>query len=132
VFLNVGQFPPNPVRGFDLFAAIVRVDLVGCGEGSAKKSRAVSNATLLFPAAPMLQDRRRELSLHFPFQRPEQGTQGESIDHTFLVYTSDVLVQMPIPDFSMPFNVITLNSTVIAFFMGTMMNVMVRKVCVLL
>ena len=34
---------------------------------------------------------------------------------------------LPLPDFSMPYNVITLTSTVLAFFCGTMLNVLVRK-----
>jgi hypothetical protein len=31
---------------------------------------------------------------------------------------------VPLPDFSMPYNVITLSSTVVAFFLGTMLNVL--------
>ena len=34
---------------------------------------------------------------------------------------------LPLPDFSMPYNVITLTSTAVAFFLGTMLNVLVRK-----
>lgn len=38
-----------------------------------------------------------------------------------------VLVDVPTPDFSMPFNVITLTCTLLAFFYGSMMSVLVRK-----
>lgn len=41
--------------------------------------------------------------------------------------TEGLLVDVPLPDFSMPFNVITLVSTLIAFFFGSMLNVVVRK-----
>ena len=34
---------------------------------------------------------------------------------------------MPKPDFSMPFNVITLTSTVLAFLYGSIFNALVRK-----
>ena len=36
-------------------------------------------------------------------------------------------MEVPAPDFSMPFNVITLTSTLLAFFFGSMLNVLVRK-----
>ena len=38
-----------------------------------------------------------------------------------------LLIDVPTPDFSMPFNVITLTCTVVAFFYGSMMGVVVRK-----
>jgi len=38
-----------------------------------------------------------------------------------------VLIDVPTPDFSMPFNVITLTCTLVAFFFGSMMGVVVRK-----
>lgn len=41
--------------------------------------------------------------------------------------TEGLLVDVPLPDFSMPFNVITLCSTLVAFFFGSMLNVVVRK-----
>ena len=41
--------------------------------------------------------------------------------------TEGLLVDAPLPDFSMPFNVITLCSTLLAFFFGSMLNVVVRK-----
>ncbi|KAG5191776.1 Gpi16 subunit, GPI transamidase component-domain-containing protein [Tribonema minus] len=37
------------------------------------------------------------------------------------------LVDLPYPDFSMPFNVVTLTCTLVAFFAGTALNVLVRK-----
>ena len=37
------------------------------------------------------------------------------------------MIEMPYPDFSMPYNVITLTSTLIAFIAGTMLNLLGRK-----
>ncbi|CAG8586223.1 8487_t:CDS:1, partial [Racocetra persica] len=38
-----------------------------------------------------------------------------------------LLVSLPTPDFSMPYNVITLTCTVIALFFGSMFNLMTRS-----
>ena len=43
------------------------------------------------------------------------------------VWGNGLLVDMPKPDFSMPFNVITLTSTVLAFLFGSIFNALVRK-----
>ena len=43
------------------------------------------------------------------------------------VIPSSLLVSVPFPDASMPFNVITMVSTVLALLLGSMMNVLVRK-----
>jgi hypothetical protein len=50
---------------------------------------------------------------------------GVSASTTYLLGSQ--LVSSPTPDFSMPFNVITLVSTVAAFLLGSIINVMVRK-----
>ncbi|KAI3637690.1 hypothetical protein MIR68_004339 [Amoeboaphelidium protococcarum] len=42
------------------------------------------------------------------------------------VYSKNVLMTLAQPDFSMPYNVITLTSTVIALYFGSMYNLMVR------
>lgn len=43
------------------------------------------------------------------------------------VATEALLIDVPSPDFSMPFNVVTLSSTLLAFFLGTMINILVKK-----
>ncbi|KAJ0411931.1 hypothetical protein ATCC90586_009888 [Pythium insidiosum] len=43
------------------------------------------------------------------------------------LHSEPLLVALPTPDFSMPYNVITLSSTIIAFFVGTMLNTLLRK-----
>ncbi|TMW66520.1 hypothetical protein Poli38472_004285 [Pythium oligandrum] len=50
-----------------------------------------------------------------------------SQDFTRLLYTEPLLVALPTPDFSMPYNVITLTSTVVVFFAGKMLNTLLRK-----
>ena len=55
--------------------------------------------------------------------RITSGTQEDEI----FSYTQSALVPLPLPDFSMPYNVITLSSTVIVFFVGTMLNTLLRR-----
>lgn len=46
---------------------------------------------------------------------------------TRTLFTEPLLVPLPTPDFSMPYNVITMTSTVVAFFVGSMLNTLLRK-----
>uniref|UniRef100_M4BHF4 GPI transamidase component PIG-T n=1 Tax=Hyaloperonospora arabidopsidis (strain Emoy2) TaxID=559515 RepID=M4BHF4_HYAAE len=46
---------------------------------------------------------------------------------TTTLFTEPLLVPLSTPDFSMPYNVITMTSTVVAFFVGTMLNTLLRK-----
>ncbi|KAI9314340.1 GPI transamidase component PIG-T [Dichotomocladium elegans] len=48
-------------------------------------------------------------------------------NHTIRVYTDTLLVSLPTPDFSMPYNVITLTCTVIALFFGSIFNLLTRQ-----
>ena len=43
------------------------------------------------------------------------------------IYTEGLLVSLPTPDFSMPYNVMTLTGTIFALFFGSMFNVLVRR-----
>jgi phosphatidylinositol glycan class T len=43
------------------------------------------------------------------------------------IYTSGLMIEMPYPDFSMPYNVVTLTSTLMAFIGGTVLNMLSRK-----
>ncbi|KAI9907466.1 hypothetical protein PsorP6_016446 [Peronosclerospora sorghi] len=46
---------------------------------------------------------------------------------TTTLFTEPLLVLLPTPDFSMPYNVITMTSTVVAFLVGTTLNTLLRK-----
>ncbi|KAH8552155.1 GPI transamidase component PIG-T [Umbelopsis sp. PMI_123] len=47
------------------------------------------------------------------------------------VYTEILLASLPTPDFSMPYNVITLTCTVIALFFGSIFNLLIREFMVI-
>lgn len=53
--------------------------------------------------------------------------EAASPSFTSTLFTEPLLVPLPTPDFSMPYNVITMTSTVVAFFVGTMLNALLRK-----
>ncbi|KAF4317582.1 hypothetical protein BBO99_00006375 [Phytophthora kernoviae] len=55
------------------------------------------------------------------------GKEAEAPSFTTTLFTEPLLVPLPTPDFSMPYNVITMTSTVVAFFVGTMLNALLRK-----
>ncbi|ORY93378.1 GPI transamidase component PIG-T [Syncephalastrum racemosum] len=50
-----------------------------------------------------------------------------SLHRTIRVYTDTLLVSLPTPDFSMPYNVITLTCTVIALCFGSIFNLLTRS-----
>ena len=50
-----------------------------------------------------------------------------SLEEPLQIQTQNLLLSLPTPDFSMPYNVITLTSTVIALFFGSVYNMLVRS-----
>ena len=61
-------------------------------------------------------------------KKKKKGDRDETTTTTFTtMYTSSLMIEMPYPDFSMPYNVITLTSTLMAFVGGTVLNMLSRK-----
>ena len=50
----------------------------------------------------------------------------ETNQEPIIVFSRPILVNLPTPDFSMPYNVITLTCTVMALFFGSMFNALTR------
>ncbi|EFC45008.1 predicted protein [Naegleria gruberi] len=44
-----------------------------------------------------------------------------------ILYSDSLLISLPTPDFSMPYNVITLTCTIIVLFFGSMFNLLIRR-----
>lgn len=53
--------------------------------------------------------------------------EGDGYRTTFSVRTTSLLLSLPTPDFSMPYNVIILTSTVMALAFGSIFNLLVRR-----
>ncbi|KAJ3340378.1 Subunit of the glycosylphosphatidylinositol transamidase complex-like protein [Gonapodya sp. JEL0774] len=54
-------------------------------------------------------------------------TTFRSIGHSTRVYTCPLLVALPTPDFSMPYNVVTMSCTLLAFLFGSVFNMLTRR-----
>lgn len=98
--MRLDEYPPDPNRGQDMPAVKVTYTIPGRAED--KLSRANMPNTPLFSRWPV---------------------PGEKV----AVYANGLLVSMPLPDFSMPYNVITLTCTIVAFFFGSTHNLLVRR-----
>jgi len=57
---------------------------------------------------------------------PIRGDKGGS-DELERMYTAILLVELATPDFSMPYNVIIMSSTLITFIFGSVFNLLTRK-----
>ncbi|KAI9223630.1 GPI transamidase component PIG-T [Blastocladiella britannica] len=99
-FVHFTQHRPDASRGFEIGAAIVTIPA------------RLEGAKLAILRPPVHSD-------------AAQGDQEEG--ETIRLVTDVLQVQLPIPDFSMPYNVITFTSTVLAFFFGTMFAMTVKR-----
>ncbi|WJX86204.1 hypothetical protein P8452_68547 [Trifolium repens] len=98
-FLHIDEYPPDANQGFDIPSAII--------------SFPDFHASLQFPNnsisnSPMLSKLQEKSPV--------------------LSYTEVLLVPLTTPDFSMPYNVITITCTVFALYFGSLLNVLRRRV----
>ncbi|KAF9356591.1 hypothetical protein BGX26_005050 [Mortierella sp. AD094] len=111
VFLKYTEHPPDANRGFDVGYAVVTVPLprqqgqIGYGGLDHLRIYQERDASLVQGRGDRNADEKDKIRL----------------------YTETLLVSLPTPDFSMPYNVITLTCTVIALFFGSMFNLMMRN-----
>lgn len=98
-FLHIDEYPPDANQGFDIPSAIISFPDFHAGLRLSDKSQSKS------PLLSKIQERSPVLS-----------------------YTEVLLVPLTTPDFSMPYNVITITCTVFALYFGTLLNVLRRRV----
>ncbi|KAF9363846.1 hypothetical protein BGX34_003179 [Mortierella sp. NVP85] len=117
VFLKYTEHPPDANRGFDVGYAVLTVPLPRqqgqIGFGGLDHLR-------------IYQERHADLVQN---QYRSSSNSASVFDGTDMirVYTETLLLSLPTPDFSMPYNVITLTCTVIALFFGSIFNLMTRN-----
>ena len=58
---------------------------------------------------------------------PAPGSMPAAAEAPRLLFTESALLQLPLADQSMPFNVISLTSTLVALFAGSMFNLLTRR-----
>jgi phosphatidylinositol glycan class T len=111
-FMRVEEFPVDVARGFDIPAAVILLPRSSSSLTCASINS--SQSSTLSVAACELVD------------------SSSPIHHQLLaststrIYSDALLLRMPYPDFSMPFNVIAFTSTVLTFFFGSMFTGLFR------
>ncbi|XP_061362720.1 uncharacterized protein LOC133306420 isoform X2 [Gastrolobium bilobum] len=97
-FLHIDEYPPDANQGFDIPSAIISFPDFHAGLQFSDNFQSKS------PMLSKLQEKSPVLS-----------------------YTEVLLVPLTTPDFSMPYNVITITCTVFALYFGTLLNVLRRR-----
>ncbi|XP_058757754.1 uncharacterized protein LOC131631008 [Vicia villosa] len=98
-FLHIDEYPPDANQGFDIPSAIISFPDFHASLQFSDDSISKS------PLMSKLQEKSHVLS-----------------------YTEVLLVPLTTPDFSMPYNVITITCTVFALYFGSLLNVLRRRV----
>ncbi|CAH9129527.1 unnamed protein product [Cuscuta epithymum] len=98
-FLHIDEYPPDADQGFDIPSAVVSFP-----EFTTSLHFAEDNSTVTVPILSKLQNERPVVS-----------------------YTEVLLVPLTTPDFSMPYNVITITCTVLALYFGSLLNALRRR-----
>ncbi|XP_071937446.1 uncharacterized protein [Coffea arabica] len=99
-FLHIDEYPPDANQGFDIPSAVVVF-----GDFETSIQFADDDYLHNIPLLSKLQDKSRVVS-----------------------YTEVLLVPLTTPDFSMPYNVITITCTVFALYFGSLLNALRRRV----
>ncbi|KAG0278494.1 hypothetical protein BGZ95_003862 [Linnemannia exigua] len=118
VFLKYTEHRPDANRGFDVGYAVITAQLPReqgqIGYGGLDHLRLYQERE-----AGLVQGRRRI--------RDRNQEEEKLEEDKIRVYTDTLLVSLPTPDFSMPYNVITMTCTVISLFFGSVFNLMMRN-----
>lgn len=98
-FLHIDEYPPDANQGFDIPSAVISFP-----EFKTSLHLVEDNSTMKLPIVSKLQDESPVVS-----------------------YTEVLLVPLTTPDFSMPYNVITITCTVFALYFGSLLNALQRR-----
>ncbi|KAI3801146.1 hypothetical protein L1987_29249 [Smallanthus sonchifolius] len=99
-FLHIDEYPPDANQGFDIPSAIISYP-----DFQTRLQYQQDNTSIKSPMVSKMLERR-----------------------TILSYTEVLLVPLTTPDFSMPYNVITITCTVFALYFGSLLNALRRRV----
>ncbi|CAN4115797.1 unnamed protein product [Withania somnifera] len=99
-FLHIDEYPPDANQGFDIPSALIRFP-----EIKTKMQLFEDKSVCKSPILSKLQE-----------------------ESPILLYTEVLLVPLTSPDFSMPYNVITITCTVFALYFGSLLNALRRRV----
>ncbi|KAK5135831.1 hypothetical protein LTR08_004658 [Meristemomyces frigidus] len=111
--LRYTEYPPDANRGFDVAGAVIRV---------LTPSSAFSSSFAPQPHSSSTTNSGSNNS-----GSNNNLTTTPQAQHDYYLRTPPLLLPLPTPDFSMPYNVIILTSTVIALGFGSLFNLIVRR-----
>eukprot|EP01135_Chromosphaera_perkinsii_P005271 Nk52_evm2s330 gene=Nk52_evmTU2s330 len=121
LFLRYTEYPPDANHGFHVGSAAILLTLPSTVASTSGLNWSPNNAKTLFNKdTAMTRIVGSNLGLGTPKKR---GTGYVNV----VIYTNSLLVRSPIPDFSMPYNVITLTCTVLALIFGNVFNNITRS-----
>jgi len=103
VFLHYASYPPDPHRGFHIPSAMLVVSL---------------------PTESEERTRCRVGQAHYTPKLLDSILCGEAVVYR---YTEALLLSLPTPDFSMPYNVITLTGAAMGLFFASVFKLVIRK-----
>ncbi|GAQ90318.1 phosphatidylinositol glycan class T [Klebsormidium nitens] len=107
-YLRIEEHPPDGDRGFDLPSAIVTFPSVSGGVAyRMSDGDSTGGDSRGLEGRPLLARMQADLPVR--------------------VYTSGLLIPLATPDFSMPYNVVTLTSTVIAMIFSSLFNTLLQR-----
>ncbi|KAK9994498.1 hypothetical protein SO802_024201 [Lithocarpus litseifolius] len=114
-FLHINEYPPDANQGFDIPSAVIifpnfQTSLHYLEDNSSNKSPICIYA------------------LNFAYSSDLLSVSVVQEKSPVLSYTEVLLVPLTTPDFSMPYNVITITCTVFALYFGSLLNVLRRRV----
>jgi len=110
-FLRVDEFPPDANRGFDLPPAVVTLP-------PPVVIRFFRNLQGMDALESPLLDRMEGLVI---------GGKNEPAEHPEVIYLNGLLITVPTPDFSMPFNVITMVCTLMSLMAGGVLSALTKR-----
>lgn len=123
-FLHLEDFPADPSRGLDLPVSVVSV-VDGYGRDS-KIGNECDETDDSIESSPLVEYIGLVCAKKHQLKNATGKEKSFKRDHV-RIYSNLLLVFMPMPDFSMPYNVITLSSTLIALITGSLINLYTRK-----
>jgi Gpi16 subunit, GPI transamidase component len=100
-FLSIDDFPGDPNRGRELPPAVV---------------------TLVCRPPPNPSQQSSPLA-----NGVSNTTEGEVVGHSYSFFSNSVLIVPPVPDMSMPFNVLSLSCSMYAYLIGTIMTLLIKR-----
>ena len=122
LFLRYTEYPPDANHGFHVGSAALAISLPSSFSSSAGLNWSPYNAVTDSISETAMSRLTSSMFENMPSSKRKSGYGYNNV----LIYSNSILIRPPIPDFSMPYNVITLTCTVLALIFGNVFNNITR------